>query len=320
MNLYIVGATGLVGRKLIEILNDSSLEFEEMCLFSSKRSAGERIKYKDKYLVVKSEIDEIKPKNGVVILCVDKSVSKVLVPDLLAKDLYVIDCSTEFRKCDEIPLIAVGVNEEKIQDSKLICNPNCVVMQIILILDILKKTYGLNKIDVVSFQSVSGSGKKGIEDLKSKNSLFYPYNINRTCIPIVGEILDNNYSSEEDKVRYEIRKMLDLKDLKVSATCVRVPVEFCHGISLSVELNNDFKEKEIIELLSNNPSLIYKEIPNGEEAIDNDFVYFGRVRKDLDNPKIVHMYVVGDNLRRGAASNAYWILKTILSNKKREYK
>ena len=320
MNLYIIGATGLVGRKLIDVLSDSKLELDEICLFSSKRSSGERIKYKDKYLVVKSEIDEIKPKNGVVILCVDKNVSKALVPVLLAKDLYVIDCSTEFRKCDDIPLIAVGVNEDKIKEGKLICNPNCVVMQIILILDILNKTYGLNRIDIVSFQSVSGSGKKGIDDLKSKNSLFYPYNINRTCIPIVGDILENNYSSEEDKVRDEIRKILDFKDLKISATCVRVPVEFCHGISLSVELNKGFNEKEIIELLSTNPNLIYKEIPNGEEAIDNDYVYFGRVRKDLDNPKILHMYVVGDNLRRGAASNAYWILETILSNKKREYK
>ena len=319
MNLFIVGATGLVGRKILEILNESSLEFDEISLFSSKISEGKRIKYKDKYLVVKSEINEIKPKNGVVILCVDKSVSKVLVPILLDKDLYVIDCSTEYRKCEDIPLVADGVNDHLISNSKLICNPNCVVMQLVLILDILNKKYGIDRVDVVSFQSVSGSGKQGVNDLLNDTNLYYPYRITKTCIPLIGDIENNNYTSEEDKIRSEIRKILDMNELKVNATCVRVPVEHCHGICLSVELNSGVNLGDIKEILSMNPNLRYKEVPNGEEATNNDYVYFGRLRKDLDNPNIVHMYVVGDNLRRGAASNAYWILNKIIENKKREY-
>lgn len=316
MNLYIVGATGLVGRKFIEILEKEDEGIEQIFLFSSKKSEGKKIKYKDRYLEVKSNFEEFEPKKGVVVLCTPSSVSKQIVPKLLNKDIYIIDCSTEYRKRKEVPLVAVGVNQDKIYKNNLICNPNCVVLIIINILNILKKEYGLKKVDVVTLQSVSGSGKKGLDDLINKESKYYPYRIDKTCIPLIGEVLNNNYSSEEDKIRFEIRKILNDEDLKINATCIRVPIESCHGISLSLELNKDVSVDEVIESMGKKQCLMYKNIPNSIDAAKNNLIYFGRVKKDLDNPYVIHMYVVGDNLYRGAASNAFWILKEIIKIKK----
>ena len=307
-----MGATGVVGRKLLEILESENINGDKINLYASKRSAGKLIRYKDKYLTVKSEIDEKKLKKGLFVLCVDKEVSRTLVPMLLNNNQYVIDCSTEYRNNENIPLIAAYVNEKEIKDCKLICNPNCVVLQIIIPIKIIKEKYEIERIDVVSFQSVSGSGKKGIDDLLNKTNNFYPYKINKTCIPLVGNIKQNNYSTEEEKIRLEIRKILKDNKLKINATCVRVPVEYCHGIALSLTLQKECDVEVIKNILSNNENIKYQEIPNGEDAINNDYVYVGRIRKDLDNPNIVHMYIVGNNLRRGAASNAYWIMKEIL--------
>lgn len=316
MNLYIIGATGLVGRKFIEILEHEDIDVEQIFLFSSKKSEGNKIKYKGGYLEVRSDLENIEPKNGVAVLCTPSSVSRKYVPLLLKKEITIIDCSTEFRKRKEVPLVAVGVNDNEILYNNLICNPNCVVLIIINILNILKNSYGLERVDVTSLQSVSGSGKRGLDDLLNHESNFYPYRIDKTCIPLIGEILENNFSTEEDKIRSEVRKILNDDTLKVNATCIRVPIEACHSISLSVELNMDVNVNELIETINKNHWCIHKDIPNGIEAKENNYIYFGRAKKDLDNPYIIHMYIVGDNLYRGAASNAFWILKKILKIKK----
>lgn len=318
MNLYVVGATGVVGRQLLKILEEENFDINKIKAFSSFKSEGTIINYKDKHLVSLSKVEEFGQKNDVAVLCVDKSVSSKLVPILLSKGMYVVDCSTAYRKKNNIPLVAVGVNEESIQNNKLICNPNCVVMQIILPIYLINKEYTIKRIEVVSFQSVSGSGKKGIDDYVNKTSNFYPYSINKTCIPLVGDLLENGYTSEEDKIDFEIKKILKNKDLEISATCVRVPIERCHGVSLSIEFDEVVNEKSIEKILRNSKWCKYQKVPNGEDAIDNDFIYFGRVRKDLYNPKLIHMYIVGDNLRRGAATNAYWIVKEIMKKNKNE--
>jgi len=316
MKVCIVGATGVVGRILLDVLKESNFKSNEIELFASKKSLGTQIWFKDKYLTVKNEIAEFGQKNDVAILCVDKEVSKQMTPILLNKGMYVIDCSTAYRMDKEVPLIAVSVNDENIKNHRLISNPNCVVMQVIIPLMMIQKKYKINMINLVSFQSVSGSGKRGIDDLDNNTALFYPYKIKETCIPIVGEIQENNYTSEEEKIRNEIRKILDNYELKINATCVRVPVKRCHAISLSLELDKEVSAKQIQDLISKNKMCKYLDIPNGIEAKDNDLIYLGRVRNDLDNPKIIHMYIVGDNLRRGAASNAFWILKELCEKNK----
>ena len=318
MKLYVVGATGVVGRQFLKILEEENFDIDKIEVISSFKSEGTKIQYNDKYLITKSKITEFGQKNDVAVLCVDKDVSLELTPLLLSKGMYVVDCSTAFRKEKNTPLIAIGVNDNKINDCKLICNPNCVVMQIILPLYLLNNEYPIKRVDVVSFQSVSGSGKKGIDDYKNNTSYFYPYSINKTCIPLVGDLLENGYSSEEDKIDFEIKKILNKVDLEVSATCVRVPIERCHGVSLSIQFESEVNEKSIEKILRNSKWCVYQEVPNGTDAIDNDFIYFGRIRKDIYNPKIIHMYIVGDNLRRGAASNAYWIVKNIIDKNKNE--
>ena len=311
MNINIVGATGVVGRKLLGVLEENNFDFNKIKLFATKKNEGKQIKYKDKYLTVGSEFCENELKNGLFVLCVDKTVSKELVPLLLDNGNYIIDCSTEYRKNPTIPLIAVGVNDNDIKEHKLICNPNCVVLQIVIPIMLIKQKYGINRIDVTSFQSVSGSGKKGIDDLIKKEKNFYRYDINKTCIPLIGDVLENGYSSEEDKIRFELRKILNDKDLIVNATCVRVPVEVCHGISLSIETKKQFNLDDVKSMFINDSNCVYQEVPNGEEGIESDNIFIGRLRKDLDNDKIMHMYIVGNNLRRGAASNAYWIIKKV---------
>lgn len=311
MKVCIVGATGIVGRLLLKILEENGIDMNDIELYASNKSVGTKIKYKDGYLVVNTKIEEMRLKKRVIILCTPSDVSRKLVPLFLDKDIRIIDCSEEFRKKENVPLIAVGINDELIEKNNLISNPNCVVLIAIPIINILNNEYGVKNINIVSFQSVSGSGKKGLDDLKMKKQDFYPYRIDKTCIPLIGNILDNRYTTEEDKIRFEIKKILNNQNIDISATCVRVPIEACHGISIRVELNSNVCVDALINKLEKNRFCFHKNIPNAIDAKGNDNVFFGRVRKDLDNPFVIHMFVVGDNLYRGAASNAFWIYKKI---------
>lgn len=308
MKLAIFGATGVVGQIALNLIEEYKIDFEELFLFASKKSKGRKIKVYNKEYEV--ELFDNKICFDYALMCVGNDVSKMFVPFLLESKVKVIDCSSFFRK-DNYPLIAYGVNEQEINESNLICTPNCVVMQIILPLFEISKEYNIKSIDVVSFQSVSGSGKKGIDDLINKTNSFYPYDINKTCIPLIGKLDENGFSKEENKISFELNKILKT-NISVYSTCVRVPIERCHGVSLKIELDEDISVEKTIEIISRNPFCKHREIPNAIEALNNDFVYFGRVRKSSRNT--ILMYVIGDNLRRGAAGNACMILKHIKNN------
>lgn len=308
MKLAVFGATGVVGSMALSLIQEYQIYFDELYLFATIKSVGKKIKVYDKEYEVK-EFDG-KINFDYALMCVGNNVSKEIVPILLENNIKIIDCSSFFRK-EDYPLVAYGVNENTIKESNLICTPNCVVMQIVLPLSELLKETNIKSIDVVSFQSVSGSGKKGIDELNNNINLFYPFNINKTCIPLIGKVDENGFSEEENKIAFELNKILN-SNILISATCVRVPIERCHGVSLRVELDKDIDVEKTIEIISRNPFCKHRRIPNAIEAKDNDYVYFGRVRKITKN--IISIYVIGDNLRRGAAGNACMILKHFKNN------
>ena len=224
---------------------------------------------------------------------------------------------------DNCALVVPEVNIDDIfTKSKIIANPNCSTIQAVLPLKILNDYFGIKRVTYTTYQAVSGSGQKGIEDLKrTKNNninLFYPYDISKTCIPEIDEFLDNGYTKEEMKMINETRKILHLKNLPIVATCVRVPVENCHGVSMTIELTKKFEIEEIKKVLKKQDGIVvYDDIqnhkyPNSIIANNQDKVYVGRIRKDLSIENGILLYCVADNIRKGAASNAIQIAMALI--------
>ncbi|MBP5307572.1 MAG: aspartate-semialdehyde dehydrogenase [Clostridia bacterium] len=315
-NVAVVGATGLVGRTFLRVMEEYSFPVDGVKLFASERSVGSKVPFFAKeYAILPLEKDLC---NGVDVafFSAGSEVSDKFAPVFVANGALVIDNSSRWRMDDGIPLIVPEINADDYSGGGIIANPNCGVIQCVLPLFPLKK-YGLKRVTYVTFQAVSGSGMKGIEDLKrAKNGgkcVFYPYDISLTCIPEIGSPVSGGYTSEEKKMADETRKILHLPDLKVSATCVRVPVENCHGVCVSAEF-----ERRV------SPSVAREEIKRqaGVEVIDDvsagkypvstltagkDEVFVGRIREDPSCENGIVFWCVADNVRKGAASNAVQI-------------
>ena len=257
-----------------------------------------------------------------VFFCAGSDVSKQWA--LIAENAgcYVIDNSNYFRMHDDISLIIPEVNFKELDlKRKLIANPNCSTIQSVICLNALIP-FGIKRVIYTTYQAVSGSGMKGINDLikpiSSIEGRFYPYTIKDTCIPQIDDFMDNGYTKEEMKMILETRKILGMPNLDIIATCVRVPVLFSHGVSVVVELEKDFEIEDIYDAFNKQENLIvvdniYKnQYPTGIHSAGNDNVYIGRIRKDLFNNKSITFYCVADNIRKGAASNAVGIAQKII--------
>ena len=205
-----------------------------------------------------------------------------------------------------------------ISKRKIIANPNCSTIQSVIVLNEINKINLLEKVLYSTYQSISGAGKKAIDDYENEEIKYFPLNIRKTCIPIIGNILENNYTSEEMKMILETKKILHNQDLNVSASCIRVPVVYCHGVNIYLECKNEINLDEIKKQLALCPEIIILDdnqlnlFPSSLIAKDNDLVYVGRIRLDMNNKKAMWVYCVSDNLRIGAASNSIKILKTLL--------
>lgn len=310
----VIGATGLVGQTFLKVLAEKNEDFE-LKLFASEKSQGKRIRYKNRYYIVNSLNEN--SFNDVDYACFfsTSQVSKQYIPIALKNNVKVIDNSSFFRMNPNVKLVAYGVNEHIInKEDVLIANPNCCTIQSVLALNPLRK-YNIKKIIYNTYQSVSGSGKKGIDDLlrcrQGKQPLFYEDDISFTCIPKIGEILDSAFSDEEEKMINETKKIFDDYSIDILATCVRVPIMFSHGVSINVELENKIDIKQFEEEVNKQSQLVYcyDLIPTSSLSCKNDNVYLGRVRI-VDNN--VLLYCVADNIRVGAATNAYLILKHMI--------
>ena len=317
-NVAVVGATGLVGRTFLKVLAEYDFPINNLVLYASKRSAGSIVSFKGKdYTVVElthDAFDDI----DIALFSAGGSVSLEYAPIAAQKGAIVIDNSSAWRMYEECALIVPEINiDDAYGKSQIIANPNCSTIQSVLPLKPLRDKFGLKRIVYTTYQAVSGSGQKGVNDLRrcknGEKNEFYPYDISNTCIPEIDSFLDNGYTKEEIKMVNETRKILHLDNLPISATCIRVPVESCHGVMIQVELEKEFSIEEVKEALKSQEGIILYDdpvnhiYPNSIVAKDKDSVYVGRIRRDLSCKNGLLLYCVADNIRKGAAANAVQI-------------
>lgn len=324
MKIAIVGATGLVGRTFLKVLEERNFNLTELFLFASKRSAGNKVRFKDKEYTVEELTENSFDRDiDIALFSAGGDVSKKFAPIAVEKGVLVIDNSSAWRMESGVPLIVPEVNSEiAFKNRGIIANPNCSTIQCMLPLKALEEKYGLKRVIYSTYQAVSGSGYKGIEDLENglreEKPKTYPHSIVNNCLPHIDKFLENGYTKEEIKMINETKKILHDNDLKITATTVRVPVLNCHSESINVELLNSYNLDDIITIFNNTSGLtVYDEkeslkypMPIIVDGEDNVFV--GRIRRDFSIENGLNLWVVGDNLRKGAALNAVQILETLI--------
>lgn len=322
--LAIVGATGLVGRTALKVLEEKNLPIEEYAFFASARSAGSILELFGKEYIVK-ELDEHSFDSGFdfAIFSAGGDISRKFAPIAASKGCIVVDNSSAFRMENDVPLVVPEVNPEDIKNQHgIIANPNCSTIQAVVALKPLDDKYKIKRIIYSTYQAVSGAGQNGVEDLRNtlnglENKKF-PHPIANNCLPHIDVFTDNGYTKEEIKMINETRKILHNPDLKVTATTVRVPVMNSHSESINVEFENDFDLEELKDVLKNSPGVVVQDDPSNNiyplatNATGFDEVFVGRIRRDESVPFGVNLWVVADNIRKGAASNAVQIVEKLM--------
>lgn len=324
VNVALVGATGMVGRTFIKVLEERQFPIDNLYLFSSSRSAGTTLKFAGKNIVVE-ELNENSFDRDIQIALFSAggSISEKYAPIAASKGVIVIDNSSQWRMNPEVPLVVPEVNPEAIKTHKgIIANPNCSTIQAMVPLKPLHDKYGLKRVVFSTYQAVSGSGVRGVEDLEEgiqgKANTFYPHPIAFNCLPHIDVFEKNGYTKEEMKMINETMKILDDYNIKVTATTVRVPVKGAHSESINLEFNKSFDLDDIFTTLENAEGIVLIDDPSKNEyplAIDaegHDEVYVGRIRRDFSVNSGVNMWVVADNIRKGAATNAVQIAELLL--------
>lgn len=322
----IVGATGVVGTKMIERLAESELKVDKLYLMASARSAGKKIKFRD----IEIEVEELNENSfdkdiDYALFSAGGSTSLEFAPIAEKNGVIVIDNSSAWRMDPEIDLIVPECNKPTLQ-RKIIANPNCSTIQSVVPLRPLHDAFGLSHITYTTYQAVSGSGKGGIDDLLNGQEGIepkkYPHPIYNNVLPHIDVFLENGYTKEEMKMVNETKKILSLDDsVGISATCVRVPVLNSHPVEIDVEFKKETTVEEIREVLKKAPGVILvdniqeNEYPMPINATGIDEVLVGRVRKDISRPNGFHIWCVADNIRKGAASNAVQIAEMIEASK-----
>ena len=323
-NVAIVGATGLVGRTFLKVLKERNFPVEKLYLYASARSAGKTVNFVGKdYTVIELKDENIKDDIDVALFSAGGSMSKEYAPKFKAKGAIVIDNSSAWRMEKDIPLVVPEANPEALDGHNgIIANPNCSTIQVMPVLKVLADKYGLKRVIYSTYQAVAGSGQKGIDDLeanlKGEPSKNYPHQIAFNLLPHIDSFLNNGYTKEEMKMVEETRKILGLPDLKVTATCVRVPVKMGHAVSVNVELEKSFDLKDVFKAFEEKEGVVVKDdvsknvYPMPIEAEDTDEVYVGRIRRDESVENGLNLWVVADNIRKGAATNTIQIAETLI--------
>lgn len=324
-NIAVVGATGMVGRKMLQVLSERKLPVDNYYLFASARSAGKEIEFMDKKLIV----EELTPtcfdgKNiDIALFSAGAGTSKQFAPIAASKGIIVIDNSSCWRMDPTVPLVVPEVNPQDIaKNHGIIANPNCSTIQAMVALKPLYDAYGIKRIIYSTYQAVSGAGLAGYEDLengiKGEAPKKFPYPIFGNCLPHIDVFLENGYTKEEQKMIEETRKILGDDSLRITATTVRVPVFHGHSESINVELKKSFDLAELKQVLENAKGLIVQDdtlnnvYPMAVYAEDKDEVFVGRIRRDDSVENGVNLWVVADNIRKGAATNAVQIAEEII--------
>ena len=314
-NVAVIGATGLVGGVLLKVLEEYDFPIKKLFLFASEKSVGKVINYKDEEVIVKKLEENSFKDIDFAFFVSNSNVSKKWAFVALNSGAVVIDNSSYFRLNSDVSLIVPEVNFSDFDPNiPFVSNPNCSTIQCVLVLNALKK-FGIKRVLYNTYQAVSGSGVKGIKSLMDGEFSFYPYDISKTCIPKIDEMTSNGFTLEELKMVNETKRILKNDMLNVTATCVRVPILNGHAVSVITELKEEFDLNDIKKILQEHGELIkIVDYPTTIHSCNNDFVYVGRLRKDLSHPNTLMFYVTGDNLRRGASYNSFKILKMLIAS------
>ncbi|MGJ9458910.1 aspartate-semialdehyde dehydrogenase [Oceanobacillus sp. CF4.6] len=338
-NVAVVGATGAVGQKIMQLLENKNFPINELKLLSSKRSAGKKLRFGNKEITVEEATPDSFKGVDIALFSAGGSISKELAPEAVKHGAVVVDNTSAYRMDENVPLVVPEVNNEDIANHKgIIANPNCSTIQMVAALHPIKKSFGMNRIIVSTYQAVSGAGAKATEELKVQAQQFlneeemeanllpvsgdekhYPIAFN--ALPQIDVFGDNGYTFEEMKMINETKKIMHDEAISVAATCVRLPFFTSHAESVYIEVDKDGVEvADLWKVLEAADGIVLQDNPDAQEyptplsAADKEDVFVGRVRKDLDNPKGFHLWVVSDNLLKGAAWNTVQIAQSLIKN------
>ena len=322
-NVAVVGATGMVGNKFLEVLTERKLPVENYYLFASKKSAGKEIDFMGKkHTVIElndDTIEKLKGKLDFALFSAGGSVSAEFAPKFVKIGAVVVDNSSQWRMDENVPLVVPEVNPEDVKKHNgIIANPNCSTIQAMVALKPLYDAYGIKRIIYSTYQAVSGAGVKGYTDLKENKTEKFPYPILNNMLPHIDVFTENGYTKEELKMVNETRKILHDKKLKVTATTVRVPVFYGHSESINVELKKSTTREDVMKLYASAPGIVLQDdvknniYPMPINAENKDEVFVGRIRMDDSVKSGVNVWVVADNIRKGAATNAVQILELLM--------
>lgn len=328
MKIAVVGATGLVGGVMLQVLQERGLDCHDILVAASSRSVGRTISFSGRELTLQTVESVIEARPDYTIFSAGADASRQYAPLFAAAGTTVIDNSSAWRKDPAIPLVVPEINIDVVRDTdRIIANPNCSTIQMVLALSQLHRAYGIRRLVISTYQSVTGTGMKAIRQLESEeagrtpDSMAYPCPIHRNLFPHGGDFQSDGYTTEEQKLVDETRKILRDNTLSITATVARVPVVGGHSESINVEFRHAFDLDEARHLLATTPGVTLcdnppqLQYPTPMMAEGRDEVLVGRVRRDLSQPNSLNLWVVADNLRKGAATNAIQILQALMERK-----
>jgi aspartate-semialdehyde dehydrogenase len=336
-HVAVVGATGAVGQQMIQTLEKRQFPIEKISLLSSARSAGKKVLFRGEEVTVQEATPESFEGVDIALFSAGGSVSKALAPEAVKRGAIVIDNTSAFRMDPEVPLVVPEVNESDLHEHKgIIANPNCSTIQMVVALEPIRKAFGLKKVIVSTYQAVSGAGAVAIDELKEQTKAilngepFEPkvlpvkgdekhYQIAFNAIPQIDKFQDNGFTFEEMKMINETKKIMHMPDLKVAATCVRLPVVTGHSESVYIEVEQEgISVSDLHQLLRDAPGVVLQDNPAEQiypmpaDCVGKNEVFVGRIRKDLDEEKGFHLWIVSDNLLKGAAWNSVQIAESLI--------
>jgi len=326
MKTAVVGATGMVGKTMIKVLEERNFPVTELLPVASERSVGKEIIFRDKAVKVISIRDAVDAKPAIAIFSAGATVSKEWAPVFAENGTIVIDNSSAWRMDKNVPLVVPEINSHSIKKGdRIISNPNCSTIQMVMALAPLHKKYRIKRLVVATYQSVTGTGVKAVAQMENERAgingeMAYPHPIDLNCFPHGGSFQDDGYTTEEQKLIDETRKIFDDRSIMVTATVVRIPVVGGHSEAVNIEFEKEYDIDEARKLISSFPGVVVYDNPALNEypmpllAHNRDEVFVGRIRRDLSREKCLNLWIVSDNIRKGAATNAVQIAEFMAEN------
>lgn len=327
MKVAVVGVTGVVGTVLLKLLEEREFPVSEIIPVASEKSVGNKIMFKGQGYKIVSLDDAVNMKPDIALFSAGGSISLEWAPKFAKEGTRVVDNSSAWRMDSTKKLIVSEVNSKVLtKEDFIIANPNCSTMQMLVVLAPLHKKYKIKRLVISTYQSVSGTGKNAIDQLESErndvnSSKVYPYSIDQNLLPHCDVFEKDGYTKEEKKLINETQKILNDNSIQITSTAVRVPIEICHGESVNIEFEKDFEIEDIFEILSDSPGLVVEDDPDNNKypmpinSANKDEVFVGRIRRDFSIKSGINLWIVADNLRKGAATNTIQIAEKLIELK-----